>query len=458
MGRKHKFIMNAAVLTVSSILLRFLGLWFRSVITGRIGASGMGLYQLIFSIFLLGITVCTSGFGLAMTRLVAEGRGSRGCVLRCLALALALSGAALGALFAGADFISLHFIRSPLAVRPLRILALGLPFIACCACLKGYFFALRNTVIPVLGDFWEQTVTIAVSLVLMDRSPLPPLESLMAGSTLGEVASILYLVPVFLHYTRKHGMAESCGGVMGSIVHIAGPMLAGSFLRNGLASAENVLIPIGLQKNGAGGTAALAQYGVVQGMVMPILSFPMSLISSAAMLLIPEIAEATAHRNPRSVRRSAEYAFRYTLLFGFPAAAVFLVFAGELGTVFFGSEQAAQILRIVAPLAPLMYVDNVVDNLLKGLDQQMYSLKINLCDSLMRVALIAVLVPRFGIRAYLVILFASEIFNASFSIGKLLKITALKVSISEWIVFPAVCGGLAYYVLLFLKKLIGFWA
>lgn len=453
MGRKRKFIMNAAVLTVSSMLLRFLGLWFRSVITGRIGASGMGLYQLIFSIFLLGITACTSGFGLAMTRLVAEGRGSKGCVLRCLALALALSGIALSALFFGADFISANFIRSPLAVRPLRILALGLPFIACCACLKGYFFALRNTVIPVLGEFWEQAVTIAVSIVLMDHTALPALDSLMIGSTLGEVASIVYIVPVFLHYVHKHGMAKNCGGVMGSIIHIAGPMLAGSFLRNGLGSAENVLIPIGLQKNGAGGTAALAQYGVMQGMVMPILYFPMSLISSAAMLLIPEIAEATAGKNPHSVQRSAESAFRYTLLFGFPTAAIFIVFANELGTAFFGSAQASQILRIMAPLAPLMYVDNVVDNLLKGLDQQMYSLKVNLCDSLMRVALIAVFIPQFGIRAYLVILFASEIFNASLSIGKLLKVTTLKVDILEWIVYPAVCGGLAYYALTLLKTL-----
>lgn len=453
MGRKRRFILNAAILTVSSMLLRFLGLWFRSVITNRIGASGMGLYQLIFSIFVLGITACTSGFGLAMTRLVAEGRGSRGCILRCLGLAVTLSAIALSVLFFGADFISEHFIRSPLAVRPLQILALGLPFIACCACLKGYFFALRNTIIPIAGEFWEQGVTIAVSLLLLDRSAIPPLESLMIGSTLGEVASIVYIVPIFLHYTRKHGMAKECGGIMGSIVHIAGPMLAGSFLRNGLGSAENVLIPIGLQKNGAGGVAALAQYGVMQGMVMPILFFPMSLISSAAMLLIPEIAEATAVKNSRSVQRSAEYAFRYTLLFGFPTAAIFIVFANELGTAFFGSEQATQILRIMAPLAPLMYVDNVVDNLLKGLDQQMYSLKVNLADSVMRVALIAIFVPQFGIRAYLVILFASEIFNASLSIGKLLKVTTLKVDIIEWILYPAVCGGLTYYVLTLFKNL-----
>lgn len=454
MGRKRRFFWNAVILTVSNLLLRMAGIWFRSVITSRIGASGMGLYQLIFSVFMLGITACTSGFGLAMTRLAAEGRASHGCVIRCLGLALLLSAAALGVLFFGAGFISEHLIQNPLAEQPLRLLAFGLPFIACCACLKGYFFAQRNTAIPVLDEFLETGVTIGLSLLFLDRSGLPPLESLMAASTLGEVASVIFLIPVFYCYTEKHGMARESTGIMRQIIHIAGPMLVGSFLRNGLAGAENLLIPIGLRANGADSIASLAQYGVVQGMVMPILCFPMSLISSAAMLMIPEIAESSANSDTRSVRHSAECAFRFTLLFGFPTAAIFLVFAEELGTVFFGNSQAAQILRIMAPLAPLMYLDNVVDNLLKGLDQQMFSMKLNLCDSLMRVALITLLIPRFGIGAYLVLLFASEIFNASLSINRLLKVTKLHADVIDWILFPAVCGALTFYMLSFLKKLL----
>ena len=450
MSRKRLFLFNTAVLSVSSVLLRTAGLWFRSFITGRIGASGMGVYQLIFSIFLLGVTACTSGIGLAMTRLAAEGRGSLGCVRRCLGLALGLSFAAAGALCAGSGFIADRLIGAPAAARPLRILAAGLPFLACGACLKGYFYAHRNTVLPVLGDFWEQGVTVGLSVLLMDFSPLPPLEALMLGSTLGEAACLVYVVPAFLLYTRRNPPPRT-GGDLRSVVRIAGPMLAGSFFRNALFSVENILIPVCLRKNGAGGTASLAQYGVMHGMVMPILTFPLAFLSAAASLLVPEIAEARAAGDPGAVRRTAGSAFRWTLRFGFPAAAVFLVFADGLGALFFGSPQAGQILRIMAPIAPLMYLDNVVDNMLKGLDQQVYSMAYNLTDSLMRVALISLAVPRFGLRAYLVILFASEIYNAALSIGRLLKVTALRVDVTEWIVLPAVTGGLLYYALLLLR-------
>ena len=453
--RKRRFLVNAAVMTASAVLLRLAGLWFRSVISGKIGASGMGLYQLIFSVFSLGVTACTSGIGLAMTRLVAEGRGTRGCILRCMWLGLSLSFVSAGVLFFTSDFIAVRFMGSAAAARPLRILAPGLPFIAVCACLKGYFFAVRNTVVPVCGDIWEQVVTIGVSVALLDRSALPPLDALMLGSTLGEVAGFVYIVLLFRITARRRGLASGGGkGATRLILHIAAPMLIGSFVRSSLSSAENILIPIGLRKYGAGSVDSLAQYGVMQGMAMPILFFPLSFVSSLAMLLIPEIAEENAGKNSEAIRRFTERAFRFTLTFAFLVAAVFIAFAEELGMLFFGSAQAGNILRIMAPIAPLMYLDNVVDNMLKGLDQQMYSLGYNFSDSMMRVALISAFVPMFGIKAYIVILFISEIYNASLSINRLLKVTSPKVDALGWVVFPAVSGALLCYVLLLIKKLV----
>jgi stage V sporulation protein B len=455
MNRKHLFIKNAILMTVGSVGLRFSGLWFRSCICSWIGASGVGIYQLIFSIFSLGITACTSGIGLAVTRMVAEGKGSKRYLRGCLFFALAMSFAAGSALLAVSDFAAGRLIGTPAAAEPLRLLAPGLPFIATCACLKGYFFANRNIMIPMLGEFWEQFATIGISYLLLTRTPLAQLNALMLGSTLGEAAACVCVVAAFMLYIRRHSLAKDDGTqthVLHNILHIAVPMLVGSFLRSSLFSAENLLIPAGLRKFGAGGTAALAQYGVMHGIVMPVIFFPMSFVTSVAMLLIPEIAQEAAHGHSRAVRYSAEHAFRTTLLFGFITSAVLIVFADEIGRIFFGNAQAANILRIMAPIAPLMYLDNMVDNMLKGLDQQMYSLKYNFSDSIMRVALITALIPVYGIRAYLAILFFSEIYNAALSISRLLKVTELKVDIIDWIVFPAVTGALLYYIMTLLKK------
>ena len=59
--KKHTFLKNAFILTATSLLLRTVGMFFRVYMSGKIGAEGMGLYQLIFSIYVLASTFATSG-------------------------------------------------------------------------------------------------------------------------------------------------------------------------------------------------------------------------------------------------------------------------------------------------------------------------------------------------------------------------------------------------------------
>ena len=72
--KKREFLLNALVMAASSLILRTANIAYRVYITDKVGAAGMGLYQLISSVFLLAVTVCTSGISLAVTRLC---RGSR---------------------------------------------------------------------------------------------------------------------------------------------------------------------------------------------------------------------------------------------------------------------------------------------------------------------------------------------------------------------------------------------
>jgi Membrane protein involved in the export of O-antigen and teichoic acid len=450
--KNRLFFWNTVILTVSSVVMRLGNIWFRTLISGLIGAPGMGLYQLILSVFMLGIMISTSGIGFAVTRLVAEGRGTRSAVRQCLVCALALSFAAAALIFFNAGFIARVWISSPAAEVPLQLLAPGLPFIAVCSCLRGYFIAIRNTAVPVFGDFLEQAATIGAVLILLKLTA--PMPAIMLGSTLGEVVSCVYMALLYTVFIRKknfpvHGKQP----VFGSIVHIAAPVLGGSFLRGLLSSAENILIPRGLRKYGANEEDSLAQYGVMQGMVMPILFFPSAFLSSLAVLLVPELAQANAAGDSENIKKAASRAFRFTLTFSFFVTTLLIVFADDLGMAFYRNQEAGTLLRIMAPIVPLMYLDSVVDGMLKGLDQQFYSMTYNFSDSIMRVILIGTTIPIFGIKAYIIILFFSEIYNASLSINRLLKVTSLEVDIIGWILTPAVASALLYYLLILGRKI-----
>lgn len=66
------FLLNTIILVTSSLLLKFIGTSFGVVISNLVGKEGVGIFQLIMSIYLFTVTVASSGINLAATKLISE--------------------------------------------------------------------------------------------------------------------------------------------------------------------------------------------------------------------------------------------------------------------------------------------------------------------------------------------------------------------------------------------------
>ena len=86
MKRKQKFIANTFLLTVVTLFMRAVGVSFNVYIANKIGATGMGLFSLIMSVYNFGVTFACSGINLAATKIVSEelAVGSEGGVRRAV--------------------------------------------------------------------------------------------------------------------------------------------------------------------------------------------------------------------------------------------------------------------------------------------------------------------------------------------------------------------------------------
>ena len=111
-----------------------------------------------------------------------------------------------------------------------------------------------------------------------------------------------------------------------------------------------------------------------------------------------------------------------------------------------------------------MYLDHIVDAMLKGLDEQLASMRYNILDAALCVLAVYFLLPRFGIRAYLWILIGSELFNLSLSVSRLLRVVRMPLHPIRQIALPVLCSVAAQYVacgiMHFSEKLFsyGFWS
>lgn len=447
--KKKAFLVNAALLTSTTLLSRMIGISFRVYMSGKIGAEGIGLFQLIGTIFLFASTFVTSGVSLSVTRLVTDALArqeyskAKNAVSKALVFSLFLSLAIGGLLFFSSGFIGSQVLRDDRTVLSLKILAPSLPFMAVSACFRGYFFAVRRVIKTASEQLLEQLAEIGIFALLINQLAPLGLEyaccAIVLGTTGAEIFSCLYSFLLYLGEMRRlKGKARKAKirGVMKKLLAVCIPVTASSCLRSGLSMAENILIPPGLKKNGASYEGSLAGYGMITGMVMPVIVFPSAFLSSFSLLLIPELSEANAANRQKNIHYIAGRVFQITFLFSIFVCGFFLFFAKDLGLLIYSDPTPGIYLSVLAPVIPLMYLDSVVDGMLKGLNQQLSYLSYNLIDSVMRVALILVLLPIMGLNGLIVVIFASEILNSTLSIARLMKVTHLKMNFSQWILKP----------------------
>mgnify|MGYP000908594165 CR=1 FL=1 len=72
MSGKRALIRGTAILTITSFVTRFMGFFYRIFLGHTFGEENVGLYQLVFPVYALGISFSCAGTELALSRCVAQ--------------------------------------------------------------------------------------------------------------------------------------------------------------------------------------------------------------------------------------------------------------------------------------------------------------------------------------------------------------------------------------------------
>lgn len=449
MAGAKKVLANTAIMTAVSLLMRTIGVSFSVYLTARIGTEGIGIFQLIITVYSLAVTFSCAGIRLATTRvavgIVAHSHCSMSkSISQCVAFAAA-GGAFFGTvLYLFADKIALLWLESPLTASPLRILAISLPFVAMSNSLGG-FFAGVGLIAQYSGvQLLEQGIKIAVTVSLLKSGIFAgELTAVVTGMTASEIASLTVALGLFGYGVNKSGCRECTNAAdIFKTLRIALPDAVGTCARSILLTVEHLLIPRGLKSSGSSAREALSAYGSIHAMALPVLLYPSAVLSSLSSLLVPELASRLEVNNKAAIERIVYKVSRLTLIFSIGTAGIMLCFARGFSFAVYSSDEATVYLRILAPLIPIMYLDMTVDGMLKGLDQQVYSMRYNIIDSALCVVLVAVLLPVFAVKGYIFILYVSELINFFLSVGRLIKVSRLHIEAAD-IIKPLICTILA---------------
>lgn len=84
----------------------------------------------------------------------------------------------------------------------------------------------------------------------------------------------------------------------------------------------------------------------------------------------------------------------------------------------------------------MIYLDKIIDAMLRGLDKQVGVMFCNIVDLVSTIVLIYTLVPVFGIYGYIGIIAISEILNFTISLIQLYKVTHFKFDFVSYVIIP----------------------
>ena len=421
---KNPLVTGTVILTLTGLLSRFIGFFYRIFLSNIFGAEGMGIYQLISPVLALSFALTVSGIQTAISKYVAnetsthDYKTSFRTLWAGFILAMVLSAACALYIYLYADWIAVTFLMEARTAPLLRIIALSIPMATVHSCINGYFYGIRKTAIPAISQLAEQIFRVGsvylIYHVCRRHNMVPNISFAVVGLVIGE--SVSMIVSIIAILSRAHSVFPS--GIVGQrlrtstlfmtyqrimvqLLRLAVPLSANRLVINLLQSIEAVYIPNRLMAYGLSNADALGVYGVLTGMSLPLILFPSAVTNSISVLLLPIVAEADASGDKAAVRRAILTSIRYCLLLGFGCTVMFLLLGRTAGRLLFHSELAGSFILTLSFICPFMYIASTLNSILNGLGKTAQTFIFSVASLLLRLMFVFMVIPIYGIKGYL---------------------------------------------------------
>ena len=478
MNQRHYLLKGTMILTLTGLLTRIAGFFYKIFLSRTIGAAQIGLFQLTLPVCAFCMALSCGGIQTAVSRFTAEcyAEKDRRSALRILACALLLSGGlscvCSAALFFGAPRIARSFLLEPSCTALLQIVALSIPFSAIHGCIGGFFIGRKNVSVPSAAQFIEQFLRIAAVLFFfsfLQKNGQSMDAAVMAlGQVAGELAAALFCVchlffgkssPFFsdpdlsadessqIRKFRRQGRARILRpnvwrSDMSRMLSVSLPLGLNRMLVCVLQGIEAALLPQMMQRSGCDSSQALAVYGTLTGMALPLIMFPTAITTSLGTLLLPAVSEARALHQGKKISGTVDASFQGSLLLGLFFLGAFLLFGADIGALLFHSELAGIYTRKLALLCPFLYINTTLVSILHGLGATMLVTVWNIAGFGVRLVAILFFVPAAGIDGYLAGMLFSQALITVCSLFVLHRSSGFSSDLTDSLIRPAlVCAA-----------------
>ncbi len=397
------FINGAAILSAAGIIVKILGAIFRIPLNNIIGSEGMGIYQLAYPMYSFLLVVSSSGFPVAISRLVARAVNTGDYKLanktfRVARLLMTVLGAVATLLLMVFSSIIAEKQGNIDSKAVLLAIAPAIFFVAILSAYRGYFQGLQNMIPTATTQIIEQFIKLVAGLGLafycVRFGTLWGAFGAVMGVMLSELVAMAYVM--FLYRSKKKEIIADIRAmeiptakatpksIIKELLSISIPVAIGAAILPLVSMVDQLIVINGLKdiipeieglpfnvegileyakkidysiEAGAVSMTEIAAlhpelydkfvtslatslYGIMSGTCSPITSLPLIFSTSLAISIVPAVTQSHAIKDGREVRRKSATSLRLTALITFPCAIGIMVLAEPIIKLLYSSYSA----------------------------------------------------------------------------------------------------------------------
>lgn len=387
MKHSNSIIKQASILAVAGILVRIIGLLYRSPLTAIIGPEGMGYYSSAYNIYALILLISSYSIPTAISKLISEKLAIHQYnyakkILHCSLIYITVVGGS----FAIVTFFIAPFILPQPSVLALRVLCPTIFLSGVLGVFRGYFQAHRITLYTSVSQIIEQIFNAVVSVLAAYLFIQPFLESdhtLMSsmgasgsalGTGVGVLVALIYML--FLFFTKKQEYSDECDDyeesyrkIIKMILNIVTPIILATCVYNIISTIDMYLLYFALGSD----KQITTLWGVYSGQYIVLQNVPIALASALSTASIPAISSLWISKKKRETRKQVHSNIRIAMLILIPSAVGMCVLSYPIISLIFPQKSTLDIsakLLAYGSVAIVFYgLSTLTNGLLQALGQ-----------------------------------------------------------------------------------------
>ena len=414
-----------AVISIFSVLTRLLGFFFRIYLSRKLGAEGMGLYQMATSILGIFMTLISSGIPLSTAKLVSKYETNNDLVKRNKLVTSSLVIALFIAFLSSFAIVILRkfwhiVLTDSRAVEIMIILIPSIIFSSIYAVFRGALWGQSDYFNCGLTELLEQIIRFALTLFFLNNITDYFVATKYSAIAFNITCLISALITLILY--SKRGKLNFRKGEYLNLIKSATP-ITGVRLANSLVQPiTTMLIPTLLILCGYTQTEAISSFGVVMGMTFPMLFVPMSVVGSISMVLIPAISSMMSKNEMSAIEANITSSINVSFFLSLLFVPLYLSVGNLIGIVLFNNVMSGVLLQIASICVVPITMCNLSGSILNALNLEIKSFMNYLIGSLVLFTCLIVFTPIIGINSIIVSYCASMALITSLNLKKIKKV------------------------------------